>query len=97
MRIERATFLDPTQYVALFVGLGDDSSAVHQIWVRADGSMVSHERIYYPKPGRTAAGEAITAFGLFRFRRFGAHELEKADAYQVRLRRELEDDAPRIL
>jgi hypothetical protein len=97
MQIERATLVDPTQYVALFVGLGDDGSSVHQIWLRADGSMVSHERIHYPKPGRTAAGEAITAFGLFRFRRFDADEIEKADAYQARLSRELEDDAPRIL
>ncbi len=71
--------------------------AVEVLHVRPDGVLSGPARLHRVPAGRTAVGEAITALGLTRLRRFPAHSVESALQYARRLKAEMQDDAPRIL
>ncbi|EYD71583.1 hypothetical protein Rumeso_04984 [Rubellimicrobium mesophilum DSM 19309] len=50
--------------------------------------------VHYPLPGRTAAGEAITTFGLCKFHRFPISKARQASAYAAMLALEPDGDMP---
>lgn len=76
----------------VIVGIRACTSTVERIWILGDGGMLYRGLIHYPQPGRTAAGEAMTTFGVFRFRRFSVSEARQASAYAARLELESEPD-----
>ena len=76
----------------VIVGIRSCTATVERIWILADGGMLFRGLIHYPPPGRTAAGEAMTTFGLFRFRRFPVAKARQASAYAAMLVLELEPD-----
>ena len=47
---------------------------------------------HYPRQGRTASGEALTTFGLVKFRRISVSQPKQAIAYATRLEIALEQD-----
>ena len=76
----------------VLVGIRFCTSTVERIWILADGGMLFRGVTHCPPPGRTAAGEAMTTFGLFRFRRFSVSKARQASAYAAMLVLELEPD-----
>ena len=83
--------------LAVFVGVRRETLTVEQIRLRNDGSLLARGFIHYPLPGRTAAGEALTVFGLTEFRRFSPADARGIRAYTHRLLRELRNEAPQVL
>ena len=72
---------------AVIVGIRMASATVECIWIQKDGGLRYRGLVHYPRPGRTAAGEAITTFGLIRFRRFPLSQAPRAMAYAGKLER----------
>ena len=86
--LERGSWQRNCQTV--IVGIRSCTATVERIWILADGGMLFRGLIHYPRPGRTAVGEAITTFGVFRFRRFSVSRARQASAYAAMLERELD-------
>jgi hypothetical protein len=76
----------------VIVGIRACTGTVERIWILTDGGMLFRGLIHYPREGCTAAGEAMTTFGVFRFHRFSVSEARQASIYAARLALELEPD-----
>ncbi len=76
----------------VIVGIRICTATVERIWILADGGMLFRGLIHYPRSGRTAVGEVMTTFGVFRFRKFSVAEARQASVYAARLVLELEPD-----
>ena len=76
----------------VIVGIRACTGTVERIWILGDGGMLFRGLIHYPRPGRTVAGEAMTTFGLFRFRKFSVSDARQASTYAATLELELEPD-----
>jgi hypothetical protein len=87
----------PNKCRAVLVGLQAESREVEVIFLRHDGTMSCHGHVHPVPPDRTAVGQAITAFGLTRLRRYSAEDLGDALLYVRHLLAEMDDDAPHIL
>jgi len=84
-------------YSAVIIGLQAETLRAEVAYIRHDGALSVRGRIHEVPPGRTAVGEAITALGLTRLRRFSASAMDAALKYARRLHAEMADDAPRVL
>ena len=83
--------------LAVFVGVRRETLTVEQIWLRIDGGLSARGYVHYPLPDRTAAGEAMTVFGLTEFRRFSPSDMEGIRDYTRKLERDLRGEAPGVL
>ena len=85
------------KFLAVYVGIRTETMTVEQIWLREDRGLLARGYVHYPVPGRTPSGEAITVFGLTRFRRFVPSDVRAIRAYTHLLERELRSDMPKVL
>ena len=85
------------RFLAVYVGIRTETLTVEQIWLRPDGGLSARGYTHYPMPGRTPSGEAITVFGLTKFRRFLPTDAQSIQAYTHTLERELRSDMPEVL
>ncbi len=77
---------------AVIVGIHLRTRTVARIWILNDGGLLFRCLTHYPRQGRTAPGEALTTFGLVKFRRFSVPQCKKAIACATRLELALEPD-----
>ncbi|EYD77105.1 hypothetical protein Rumeso_01364 [Rubellimicrobium mesophilum DSM 19309] len=76
----------------MIIGIRMATGTVECLWIQKDGGLRYRGLVHYPRPGRTPAGEAITTFGLIRFRRFSLSQAPLAMAYASELERGAGDD-----
>ena len=77
---------------SVLVGIRLLTGTVERIWILKDGGMFFHGLVHYPRRGRTTVGEAMTRFGIVRFRRFSVSQSGEAASYAARLELALEHD-----